>query len=50
MNLACFVSFLTVHFFVNLALNANICPIRTLILIYFIFFKKIRKCVPAGQP
>ena len=43
MHLACFVSFMTFHFFLNLDFNANICPIRTLILISFIFFKKIRQ-------
>ena len=49
MNFACFVSFMTFQFFLNLAFHANICPIRTLIVIYFIFFKKIPKYVPASQ-
>ena len=49
MHLACFVSFMTFHFFLNLDFNANICPIRTLILISFIFFKKIPKYVPGSQ-
>ena len=30
MNFACFVSFMTFQFFLNLAFHANICPIRTL--------------------
>ena len=50
MNLAFLIGFMTFHFYLNLAFHANICPIRTLILIYFIFFKKISKCVPASQP
>ena len=49
MHLACFVSFMTFHFFLNLDFNANIRPIRTLILISFIFFKKIPKYVPSSQ-
>ena len=49
MDLACFVSFMTFHFLLNLYFNANICPIRTLIVIYFIFFKKIPKYVPGSQ-
>ena len=47
MNLASFVSFMTFHFFLNLTFHANICPIRNLILIYFIFLEKIRKSMPA---
>ena len=43
MHLGCFVSFMTFHFFLNLYFNANICPIRTLNLISFIFFKKKSK-------
>ena len=38
MHLACFVSFMTFDFFLNLAFHADICPIGTLILISFIFF------------
>ena len=49
MHLACFVSFMTFHFFLNLDFNANICPIRTLILISFIFFQKNSK-ICARQP
>ena len=49
MHLACFVSFMTFHFFLNLDFNAKICPIRTLILISFIFFKKNSK-ICARQP
>ena len=48
MHLACFVSFMTFHFFLNLDFKANICPIRTLILLSFIFFKKIPKYVPGS--
>ena len=49
MHLACFVSFMMFHFFLNLDLSAKICPIRTLILISFIFFKKKFK-ICARQP
>ena len=49
MHLVCFVSFMTFHFFLNWDFNANICPIRTLILISFIFFKKIPKYVPVSN-
>ena len=49
MHLACFVSFMTFHFFLNLDFNANIFPIRTLILISFIFFQKNSK-ICARQP
>ena len=49
MHLACFVSFMTFHFFLNLDFNANICPIRNLILISFIFSKKIPKYVLGSQ-
>ena len=49
MNLAFLISFMTFHFFLNLDFSANICPIRTLILISFIFFKKIPKSVPGSQ-
>ena len=50
MNVACFVRFMTFHFFLNFIFHANICPIRTLIVIYFIFFsKKFQNvCQPAS--
>ena len=50
MNFACFVGFMTFQFFLDLAFHANICPIRTLIVIYFIFFsKKFQNvCQPAS--
>ena len=49
MNLAFLISFMTFHFFLNLAFHDNFWPIRTLILIYFIFFEKnLKMC--ASQP
>ena len=49
MNLAFLISFMTFHFFLNLAFLDNFWPIRTLILIYFIFFEKnLKMC--ASQP
>ena len=49
MHLVCFVSFMTFHFFLNLDFNVNICPIKTLILISFIFLKKNPKYVLGSQ-
>ena len=41
---------MTFHFFLNFDFNANICPIRTLILISFIFFSKKNSKICARQP
>ena len=49
MHLASFVSSMTFHFFLNLDFNANICPIRTLILTSFIFFKKFQSMCQAAS-
>ena len=43
MNFACFVSFMTFQFFLNLAFHANICPIRTLMVMHLIFFQNNSK-------
>ena len=40
MNLAFLISFMTFHFYLNLALHTNIFTIRIVIVIYFNFFKK----------
>ena len=50
MNFACFVSFMIFHFVLNLAFHTNICPVRTLILIYLILKKKKLEnvCQPAS--
>ena len=41
MNLAFLISFMTFHFYLNLAFHTNIFTIRIVIVIYFIFLKKI---------
>ena len=40
MNLAFLISFMTFHFYLNLAFHTNIFTIRIVIVIYFNFFKK----------
>ena len=41
MNLAFLISFMTFHFYLNLAFHTNIFTIRIVIVIYFNFLKKI---------
>ena len=50
MNFAFFVSFMTFQFFLHLAFHANICPIRILIVIYFICLKKILNVCQLASP
>ena len=40
MNLVFLISFMTLHFYLNLASHTNIFTIRIVIVIYFNFFKK----------